>query len=149
LLIDGLKTVVNCSLVGLAKGLNEGLYADKQPVGALDHGMSRDHISLMVYGQKNETPSADLLRTIAQEMGEPLDSAIDKVNAVIGGVHRQFTNMAKAVGVDPEKAAVWLREHRKDTAMVVSQAHLMRRDVRAWLPLLSDYQAATGDGRKH
>jgi hypothetical protein len=104
-------------------------------------------ISLMVYGQKNETPSADLLRTIAQEMGEPLDSAIDKVNAVIGGVHRQFTNMAKAVGVDPEKAAVWLREHRKDTSMVVSQAHLMRRDVRAWLPLLSDYQAATGDGR--
>jgi hypothetical protein len=106
-------------------------------------------IGLMVYGQKNETPPADLLKTIAQEMGEPLGSAIDKVNAVIGGVHRQFNNLATAAGVDPEKAAVWIREHRKDTAMVVSQAHLMRRDVRGSLPLLEDYRMATGDGRKH
>jgi hypothetical protein len=106
-------------------------------------------IGLMVYGQKGETPPTDLLKTIADQMGEPLDSAIDKVNAVIGGVHRQFTNIAKAVGVDPEKAAVWLREHRKDSSMVVSQAHLLRRDVRGWLPLLEDYQMATGDGRKH
>jgi hypothetical protein len=34
---------VNRSFVGFAKGRNEGLYADKQPVGALDHGMGRDH----------------------------------------------------------------------------------------------------------
>jgi hypothetical protein len=106
-------------------------------------------ISLMVHGQKGETPSPDLLQNIAREMGEPLGDAIDKVNAVVGGVHRQFNNLATAMGVNPEKAAVWLREHRKDTSMVASQAHLMRRDVRAWLPLLSDYQAATGDGRKH
>jgi hypothetical protein len=106
-------------------------------------------ISLMVYGQKGETPSPALLQNIAREMGEPLGDAIDKVNAVVGGVHRQFNNLATAMGVNPEKAAVWLREHRKDTSMVASQAHLMRRDVRAWLPLLSDYQAATGDGRKH
>jgi hypothetical protein len=106
-------------------------------------------IGLMVYGQKNETPPADLLKTIAQEMGEPLDKAIDKVNAVIGGVHRQFNNLATAMGVDPEKAAVWLKDHRKDTAMVVSQAHLMRRDVRGWLPLLEDYRRATGDGVAH
>jgi hypothetical protein len=106
-------------------------------------------IGLMVYGQKGETPPESLLKTIAGEMGEPLGTAVDKVNAVIGGVHRQFTNMAKAMGVSPDKAADWLREHRKDSSMVASQAHLMRRDVRAWLPLLSDYQAATGDGRKH
>jgi hypothetical protein len=106
-------------------------------------------IGLMVYGQRNETPPADLLKTIADQMGKPLGTAIDKVNAVIGGVHRQFTNLATAFGVNPEAAAVWLKEHRKDTAMVVSQAHFMRRDVRAWLPLLEDYRAATGDGRKH
>jgi hypothetical protein len=106
-------------------------------------------IGLMVYGQKGETPPESLLKTIADQMGEPLGTAIDKVNAVIGGVHRQFTNLATAMRVNPEAAANWLREHRKDSAMVVSQAQLMRRDVRAWLPLLSDYQAATGDGRKH
>jgi hypothetical protein len=106
-------------------------------------------IGLMVYGQKGETPPADLLKTISDQMGEPLGTAIDKVNAVIGGVHRQFTNLATAFGVDPEKAAVWLKDHRKDTSMVASQAHFMRRDVRAWLPLLEDYRAATGDGVKH
>jgi hypothetical protein len=106
-------------------------------------------IGLMVYGQKGETPPTDLLKTIADQMGEPLGTAIDKVNAVIGGVHRQFTNLATAFGVDPEKAAVWLKQHRKDSSMAVSQAHLMRRDVRGWLPLLEDYQMATGDGRKH
>jgi hypothetical protein len=106
-------------------------------------------IGLMVYGQKNETPPESLIQAIAGEMHEPVGTAVDKINAVIGGVHRQFTNLATAMGVDPEKAAVWLREHRKDSAMVVSQAHLMRRDVRGWLPLLEDYQMATGDGRKH
>jgi hypothetical protein len=112
--------------------------------------VSQQHlIGLMVYGQKGETPPTDLLKTIADQLGEPLGTAIDKVNAVIGGVHRQFNNLATAMGVDPEKAAVWLREHRKDSAMVVSQAHLMRRDVRGWLPLLEAYQMATGDGRSH
>jgi hypothetical protein len=106
-------------------------------------------ISLMVYGQRGETPPADLIKTIADQMGEPVGTAVDKVNQVIGGVHRQFTNLATALGVDPEKAAVWLKDHRKDTSMVASQAHMLRRDVRAWLPLLEDYRAATGDGRKH
>jgi hypothetical protein len=106
-------------------------------------------IGLMVYGQKGETPPTDLLKTIAGEMGEPLGTAVDKVNAVIGGVHRQFTNLATAMGVNPDEAADWLREHRKDTSMVASQAHLMRRDVRAWLPLLEAYRDATGDGVKH
>jgi hypothetical protein len=48
-----------------------------------------------------------------------------------------------------EAAAVWLKEHRKDTSMVATQAHLLRRDVKAWLPLLEDYRSATGDGRAH
>jgi hypothetical protein len=106
-------------------------------------------IGLMVYGQRNETPPADLLRTIADQMGEPLGTAVDKVNAVIGGVHRQFTNLATAFGVNPEAAAVWLKEHRKDTSMACAQAHMLRRDVRTWLPLLEDYRSATGDGIKH
>jgi hypothetical protein len=106
-------------------------------------------ISWIVYGQRAETPPESLLQAIANEMGEPLGTAIDKVNAVVGGVHRQFTNLATAMGVNPDKAADWLREHRKDTSMVASQAHLMRRDVRAWLPLLEAYRDATGDGVKH
>jgi hypothetical protein len=136
-----------------AKGTELGRHADDNLESYHQHLVGevfqRNLIGLMVYGQKNETPPADLLKTIAQDMGEPLDRAIDKVNAVIGGVHRQFNNLATAFGVNPEKAAVWLKEHRNGTAMVVSQAHLMRRDVRGWLPLLEDYRAATGDGRKH
>jgi hypothetical protein len=82
-------------------------------------------------------------------MGESVDGAITKVNAVAGGVHRQFNNLATAMGLGPEKAAVWLKDHRKDTSMVATQAHFMRRDVMAWRPLLDEYKAATGDGVKH
>jgi hypothetical protein len=106
-------------------------------------------IGLMVYGQKGEAPPADLLKTVAQEMGESLDRAIDKINLVAQGVQAQFTVLARSMGLDADKAADWLRDHRKDTSMVASQAHFMRRDLMAWKPLLEDYRAATGDGRKH
>jgi hypothetical protein len=99
-----------------------------------------------VYGQRGETPPADLLSNIARDMGESVDSAVQKVNAVAGGVHRQFSNLATAMGLDPDKASVWLKEHRKDTSMAATQAHLMRRDVMAWRPLLDAYRQATGDG---
>jgi hypothetical protein len=42
-LIDGLETIVNRSLVLFAERHDRRLYADKQPVAALDHGTSRDH----------------------------------------------------------------------------------------------------------
>ena len=106
-------------------------------------------ISLMVYTQRGEAPPADLLQNIARDMGEPLDSALDKVNAVNAGVQRQFTNLATAMGLDANKAADWLRDHRKDTSMAALQAHYLRRSVMSWKPLLDDYQASTGDGRKH
>jgi hypothetical protein len=82
-------------------------------------------------------------------MGEPLDRAIDKINLVNRGVQAQFTIMAQSMGLDANKAADWLRDHRKDTSMAALQAHYLRRDLAAWKPLLADYQAATGDGRKH
>jgi hypothetical protein len=109
----------------------------------------QDLIGLLVYGQKGEAPPTSLLQNIARAMGESVDGAITKVNAVAGGVHRQFNNLAIAMGLDPEKAAVWLKDHRKDTSMVATQAHFMRRDVMAWRPLLDEYKAATGDGRAH
>jgi hypothetical protein len=105
-------------------------------------------IGLMVAGQKGEAPSEALLHRIAQEMGEPLGSAIDKVNLVSQGVQAQFTALARSLGLDADKAADWIKDHRKDTAMAAAQAHFMRRDMMAWKPLLADYQAATGDGRK-
>jgi hypothetical protein len=105
-------------------------------------------ISLLVYGQNGEAPSEALLQSIAREMGEPVDSAVTKINAVAGGVQRQFSNLATAMGLDATKAADWLRDHRKDTSMVALQSHFMRRSVMSWKPLLDEYQAATGDGRK-
>jgi hypothetical protein len=102
----------------------------------------------MVYGQKGEAPPADLLKTIAQEMGEDLGSAIDKINIVNQGVQAQFTVLAKSMGLNPDAAADWLKDHRKDTVMAAAQAHYMRRDLMAWKPLLEDYRAATGDGVK-
>jgi hypothetical protein len=53
------------------------------------------------------------------------------------------------MNLDADKAADWIREHRRDTAMVAAQAHGLRRDLLAWKPLLEDYRMATGDGRKH
>jgi hypothetical protein len=106
-------------------------------------------IGLMVYGQKGEAPPESLLQNIAREMGEPLGVAVDKVNLVSQGVQAQFTVLARSMGLDADKAADWIRDHRKDTAMVAAQAHFMRRDLMAWRPLLADYQAATGEGRKH
>ena|ERR1700733_2816529 len=103
----------------------------------------------MVYAQKGEAPPASLLQNIARDMGEPLDSAIQKVNLVNQGVQAQFTVLAKSMGLDADKAADWLKDQRKDTSMAALQAHYMRRDLMAWKPLLDDYRAATGDGVKH
>jgi hypothetical protein len=106
-------------------------------------------ISLMVYAQRGETPPAGLINNIARDMGETVDSALAKVNAVNAGVQRQFTNLATAMGLNPDRAADWLKDHRKDTSMAALQAHYMRRDVMSWKPLLDQYKAATGDGVKH
>ena len=105
-------------------------------------------IGLMVYAQKGETPPTDLLKTIADQLGEPLGVAIDKINLVNQGVQAQFTVLARSMGLDADRAADWLREHRKDSSMAVLQAHYLRRDLQAWTPLLKDYAVATGDGRK-
>ena len=104
---------------------------------------------MMVYAQKGEAPPADLISNVARDMGESVDSAIAKVNAVSEGVQRQFTNLATAMGLNPDRAADWLKDHRKDTSMAALQAHYMRRDVMSWKPLLDQYKAATGDGVRH
>jgi hypothetical protein len=130
-----------------------GRHADDTLEGYHQHVVgevsTQNLIGLLVYDQKGEAPSETLLQGIAREMGEPIGTAIDKVNAVAAGVHRQFTNLATAMGLNPESAAIWLKEHRKDSSMVATQAHFMRRDVRSWLPLLEDYRASTGDGVRH
>jgi hypothetical protein len=97
-----------------AKGEDLGRHQDDTLEGYHQHvvGMAstQNLIGLLVYGQKGEAPPESLLQTIAREMGEPIDSAISKVNAVAAGVHRQFTNLATAMGVNPEAAAVWLKD---------------------------------------
>jgi hypothetical protein len=106
-------------------------------------------ISLMVYAQRGEAPPASLISNIARDMGETVDNAVAKVNLVNQGVQAQFTILARSMNLDADKAADWLRDHRKDTSMAALQAHYLRRDLQAWKPLLEDYKAATGDGRKH
>jgi hypothetical protein len=103
-------------------------------------------IGLMVAGHRGEAPSEVLLNRIADEMHEPLDSAISKINAVSAGVQTQFTILARSMGLNADAAADWIKSHRGDTAVAAAQAHFMRRDLRAWEPLLRDYRAATGDG---
>jgi hypothetical protein len=104
-------------------------------------------ISLMVYAQRGEAPPASLISNIARDMGETVDNAVAKVNLVNQGVQAQFTVLARSMNLDADKAADWLRDHRKDTSMAALQAHYLRRDLQAWTPLLEDYRAATGDGR--
>ena len=106
-------------------------------------------ISLMVHAQRGEAPPTSLLSNIARDMGETVGDALTKINAVNEGVLRQFTNLATAMGLNPDKAADWLRDHRKDTSMAAMQAHYLRRSVMSWKPLLEDYRSATGDGVKH
>jgi hypothetical protein len=106
-------------------------------------------ISLMVYAQRGEAPPASLISNIARDMGETVDNAAAKINLVNQGVQAQFTILARSMKLDADKAADWLRDHRKDTSMAALQAHYLRRDLQAWKPLLEEYRAATGDGRKH
>jgi hypothetical protein len=109
----------------------------------------QDRIGLMVAGARGETPLPALINRIADQMHLPLDKAIDAINLVSAGTSAQFTAVCNAMGLDAGKAQVWIKEHRADTGMVAAQAHLMRRDVKAWTPLLDAYRQATGDGVKH
>jgi hypothetical protein len=103
----------------------------------------------MVAGQKGEAPAEALLQRIAGQMHEPLDRAIDKVNLVSRGVQAQFTIMAQKMNLDADKAADWIRDHRKGQALAAAQDHFLRRNMAAWTPLLKDYRASTGDGVRH
>jgi hypothetical protein len=108
---------------------------------------AQNRIALMVYGQRGEAPPEALLNRIAEEMHVPLHEAIDKINGIGAATGAQFTVLARSMGVDADKAADWIKANRRDTGMVAAQAHWLRRDLMAWKPLLSDYKAATGDGR--
>jgi hypothetical protein len=110
---------------------------------------TQDKIALMVAGARGETPAPSLVNRIAEQMHLPLDKAIDAINLVSAGTSAQFTALCNAMNLDAGKAQVWIKEHRGDTGMVAAQAHLMRRDVKAWSPLLDAYRQATGDGARH
>jgi hypothetical protein len=109
----------------------------------------QDKIALMVAGARGETPSPALINRIAEQMHLPLDKAIEAINLVSAGTSAQFTALANSMNLDAGRAQAWIKEHRGDTGMVSAQAHLMRRDVKAWKPLLEDYRRATGDGVAH
>jgi hypothetical protein len=57
--------------------------------------------------------------------------------AVAAGVSRQFTNLATAIGLNPDRAADWIREHRKDSAMVCSRLPRVANWVEGWVESLS------------
>jgi hypothetical protein len=103
-------------------------------------------IGLMVYANKGETPPESLVHRIAEEMGEPVERAVDKINLVNRGVQAQFTLLAQGMGLDADRAADWLKAHRRDSSMAALQSHFLRRDMHAWAPLLREYRASTGDG---
>jgi hypothetical protein len=71
------------------------------------------------------------------------------VNLVSRGVQAQFTIMAHKMNLDADKAADWIRDHRKGQALAAAQDHFLRRSMEAWTPLLNDYRSATGDGVRH
>jgi hypothetical protein len=110
---------------------------------------TQNQIALLVAAHRGEAPSNELLNRIASEMHVPLHEAIDKVNAISMATQAQFTVLARSMNLDADKAADWIKEHRKDSAMAAAQAHGLRRDLLAWRPLLDGYRRATGDGVKH
>jgi hypothetical protein len=109
---------------------------------------TQNQIALMVAAHRGETPSHELLNRIASEMHEPLHVAIDKVNAISMATQAQFTVLARSMGLDADKAADWIREHRKDTAMVAAQAHGLRRDLMAWKATVGRLQGRNGRRRE-
>ena len=109
---------------------------------------TQNQIALLVTAHRGEAPSSELLNRIASEMHVPLHEAIDKVNAINMATQAQFTVLARSMNLDANKAADWIKDHRKDSAMAAAQAHGLRRDLLAWGPLLEDYRRATGDGVK-
>jgi hypothetical protein len=48
------------------------------------------------------------------------------------------------MGLDPDEAADHLRRTMPDTVMSVLQAHVMRRDLMAWKPLLAKFKTYKG-----
>jgi hypothetical protein len=109
---------------------------------------TQNQIALLVAAHRGEDLSEALLQRIAGEMHEPLDRTIDKLNAISMATRAQFTVLARSMNLDADRAADWIKDHRKDTAMAAAQAHTLRRDLMAWKPLLEQYRAATGDGVK-
>ena len=78
----------------------------------------------MVYGQKGERPRLTCLRPSPRRWVSRWIRAIEKVNLVNQGVQAQFTVLAKSMGLDADKAADWLRDHRKDSAMAAAAGPL-------------------------
>jgi hypothetical protein len=107
----------------------------------------QDQIALLVQLQATGSPNKATLHRISEAMGVSPEQAASRLEMVSFGLNQQYEAAARAVGVDPKAAGAWIGQHRRDTAMSVLQAHAMRRDVRAWLPLLRDAKAALGDKR--
>ena len=60
------------------------------------------------------------------------------------GVRSQFTALANSMGVNPDAAADWIRQHRSQEALSAVRGHVLGRDLRSWAPLIKAYQQSGG-----
>jgi hypothetical protein len=72
------------------------------------------------------------------------DVATNRLRALNTGIEGQFGAVARGLGVDPDKAADWMRQNRQSETLTALRGHALNRDVMAWVPLIQAYKAAGG-----
>jgi hypothetical protein len=105
---------------------------------------TQDAVSLLVAAQRGQAPTEAQLGRLADAWGVSKDAVPARIELLNVGVQGQFGALARSMGLDPDEAADHLRRTMPDTVMSVLQAHVMRRDLMAWKPLLAKFKTYKG-----
>jgi hypothetical protein len=105
---------------------------------------TQDAINLLVKAHRGVQPTLADVNRVAESMGVSASVAADRLRALNTGIEGQFGAIARGHGVDPDKAADWMRQRRQSETLTALRDHVLTRNVRAWEPLIAAYKAAGG-----
>jgi hypothetical protein len=129
--------------------IEDAVIKQADPNGAISH-MGKlpmnQSIGMLVAAQRATPLTGPQLDQVATSWGVTKSEAEARIGQINGAMVGQFSAMASLVGVDPAAASKWIAG-KPDTAMSVMQAHALRGDAKAWLPLLREFKRTQG-GKK-
>jgi hypothetical protein len=105
---------------------------------------TQDAINLLLKAHRGVQPTLADVNRVAESMGVSASVAADRLRALNTGIEGQFGAIARGHGVDPDKAADWMRQRRQSETFTALRDHVLTRNVRAWEPLIAAYKAAGG-----